>query len=347
MTAPLLSICIATFRRAAYLPQTLDSILDQWQPGVELVVVDGASPDETPDIMARYLARHPFIVYRREPTNSGVDADFDKAVAYASGDYCWLMSDDDLLATGALVRVLQELRESLEPPLDLLVLNTEVRNRDLRMQLMAARAPVEQDRTYGEGDAERLFSDACLHLSFIANTVVRRALWLQRERSRYYGCFFIHIGVLFQAPVARAKFLAAPLVVMRDGNANWTPRSFEIWMRRWPELVWSFQHYSVEARERVTPRHPAHSTKMLAWLRGLGGYGRGEYAGLRSEIGVARRLAALLLAHLPGRLVNALVASYCAVSRDPARRMKLYSLVTAPSASAWTRVVAARSGVTP
>jgi hypothetical protein len=86
---------------------------------------------------------------------------------------------------------------------------------------------------------------------------------------------------------------------------------------------------------------------MLAWLRSLGGYGRGEYAGLRSEIGRGRRLAALLVTCLPVRLANALVASYCALGHDPALRMKLYGLVTAPSASAWARFVAARHGVTP
>jgi glycosyltransferase involved in cell wall biosynthesis len=167
---PLLSICIATFKRAAFLGATLDSILCQWCDGVELVVVDGASPDETPDIMRGYLARYPGIVYRREATNSGVDADFDKAVGYACGVHCWLMSDDDLLAPGALGTVLQEL---VTRPVDLLVLNTEVRNRDLSVQLMPRRAQLDDDRSYGTADAEALFSDACIHLNFIASTVVR------------------------------------------------------------------------------------------------------------------------------------------------------------------------------
>jgi hypothetical protein len=137
------------------------------------------------------------------------------------------------------------------------------------------------------------------------------------------------------------------LVIMRDGNAMWTPRSFEIWMERWPELVWSFSSFSAAARARVTPRHPARSPKMLAWLRGLGGYGQPEYARhLRDHVGPGVRLLALLLAHSPVRMVNALVASYCAASRDPALRMKLYSLVMAPSASAWARRLAARVGVT-
>ena len=62
----LLSICIATYRRGPYIGATLDSILQQMPPGVELLVVDGASPDDTPQVMHRYLQKHPEIVYRRE-----------------------------------------------------------------------------------------------------------------------------------------------------------------------------------------------------------------------------------------------------------------------------------------
>jgi abequosyltransferase len=343
MGAPLLSICIATFRRAQFLPQTLDSILEQWCDGIELVVVDGASPDETPDILARYIERYPFIVYRREPTNSGVDADFDKAVGYASGRYCWLMSDDDLLAKGAIARVLRELAQG---SLDLLVLNTEVRNRDLSVQLMARRAGLGSDRNYGDADSERLFRDTCLHLSFIAATVIRRDVWLARQRSPYYGCFFIHIGVIFQAPLGQARFLAAPLVIMRDGNAMWTPRSFEIWMRRWPALVWSFDTFSEAARRSVSPRFPAQDPKMLAWLRGLGAYGPTEYdSDLRENLELPPKLLARMLARIPVRLANAINATYCALRRGPDCRMKLYSLVTAESASGWARWLASRHRV--
>ena len=96
-----LSVCIATFNRADFIGQTLDAILEQVTPEVELVVVDGASQDQTAAVMAQYLVRYPHIVYRREAENSGVDRDFDKAVAYASGEYCWLMSDDDVIKCSA------------------------------------------------------------------------------------------------------------------------------------------------------------------------------------------------------------------------------------------------------
>ena len=41
MTQPLLSICIATYNRARFIGETLDSIIPQVTPAVEIVIVDG------------------------------------------------------------------------------------------------------------------------------------------------------------------------------------------------------------------------------------------------------------------------------------------------------------------
>src|SRR3990172_8001177 len=102
---PKLSVCIATFKRATFIGETLESILGQVEPGVEVVVVDGASPDDTEEVVRRLAVAHSGLRYHREPVNSGVDADYDKAVGYAQGEYCWLMTDDDVLVPGAIARV--------------------------------------------------------------------------------------------------------------------------------------------------------------------------------------------------------------------------------------------------
>ena len=122
MSAKKLSICIATFKRGKFLGETLETIVGQLTPEVELIVLDGASPDNTQELMEQYQRRYPQIRYIREATNSGIDQDYDKAVGYATGDYCWLMTDDDLLRTGALARVLSELKENR----DLVIVNAEV-----------------------------------------------------------------------------------------------------------------------------------------------------------------------------------------------------------------------------
>ncbi|RYD61491.1 MAG: glycosyltransferase, partial [Sphingomonadales bacterium] len=101
-----LSICIATFNRAAFIGETLQALVEQLRPGVEIVIVDGASPDDTAAAVRPFLEVAPAIRYCRESENSGVDGDYDKAVGYARGEHVWLFPDDDLPAPGAIDRVL-------------------------------------------------------------------------------------------------------------------------------------------------------------------------------------------------------------------------------------------------
>ena len=106
---PRLSICIPTYNRADFIVHCLDSILDQWAEGVELVIVDGGSKDATPSVIADYQRRYPFIKYFQRLSNVGIDEDVLKVVELAKGDYCWLMSDDDQFEQGALAEVLRKL----------------------------------------------------------------------------------------------------------------------------------------------------------------------------------------------------------------------------------------------
>ena len=120
-----LSICIATYNRADVIGETLAGIIPQLQGGVELVVVDGASPDTTPDVVRSALQGRSDCRYVRLEKKGGVDQDYCRAVAEARGEYCWLMTDDDLLKPGAVERVLRALQSNP----DLLVVNAEVAGR--------------------------------------------------------------------------------------------------------------------------------------------------------------------------------------------------------------------------
>ena len=334
-----LSVCIATFNRAAFIGETLDSILPQLSADVELVIVDGGSRDGTADLMADYVRRHPAIVYRRESENCGVDRDFDKAVQYARGEYCWLMSDDDVLTPDAIATVLERLAS--EP--ELVVVNAEIRSRDLRLLLKPRQLEVWSDLDFDGPEHERLFTVAAGYLSFIGAGVIRRSTWLARSRAPYFGSLFIHVGVIFQPPVlGHASVIARPLVRIRAGNAMWSARGFEIWIDKWPRLVWSFEQFSDRARTAVTQRDPACSLKVLLHYRALGAYGLAEYdswfAGGRRP---HHRLAGLV-ARLPAPLVNTAIALYCLARRHASAGPMLYDLQNAKCASAPTHWAARR-----
>jgi len=300
-----LTICIATYNRGAFIGETLDSIIAQLRPGIEIVIVDGASPDNTMAAVAPYLERSSAIRYFRESANSGVDGDYEKAVSYAAGRHCWLFPDDDLLAPGALDRVLEALEDGA---VDLLVVDAEVRDRTLSRTLQSGRLARRGERRYGAEDADALLADAGYCLSFIGGVIIRKDLWTSRRREPYIDSLFIHVGVIFQERgIGLAKILAEPLVMIRAGNAMWRARGFEIWAFKWPSLIWSFQGFSDAAKAKVTPSEPWRRFWWLLGYRALGAYSRSEYdLYFAQKLSARERLIPRLAAVFPGRFANLL-----------------------------------------
>lgn len=304
-----LSICIATFKRAAFIGETLDSILPQCGEGVELVLVDGASPDNTEEVVKGYQRRFPRLRYFRQPVNKGVDEDFSTAVSLAQGRYCWLMSDDDLLKPGAVNEVLRHIRDGYS----LILANAEVKDSRMERVLLDRKVPVQENRVYLVGEDEGYFVDAGQYLSFIGCVIIDKKIWDKRDKNSYFGTVFIHVGVIFQAPMpAPVLLIARPLVSIRYGNAQWSARGFEIWMFKWPKLIWSFAQFSDMAKSRVCSRYPWRSLFPLLNLRAMGVYSRAEYERYiqPNPVSLMLKVAAFGVAMIPAKLLNVLAELY-------------------------------------
>ena len=274
MTTPLLSICIATYNRADVIGQTLDSIISQIQEEVEIVVVDGASTDDTANVMQQYQDRCPAIRYHRMPVKGGVDRDFFHAVSFAAGEYCWLMTDDDIVKPGAVDTILALLPRKYS----LIVLNAEVRDKSLMNRLDSRRLRLAADTYYDPASREKLFIETATYLTFIGAVVIDRALWNERIKEPYIGTEFIHVGVIFQKDLPHGAFVVAdPCLIIRFGNAQWSPRHFEIWQIKWPSLIWSFSDISDQAKARISLRNPWKNMVILLLERACEGYTIHEY----------------------------------------------------------------------
>jgi len=277
-----LSICIPTLNRAPFIGATLESIISQATDETEIVIVDGGSRDNTDAVLESYSRKFSRLRYVRSPTsetqqgkpsNSGFDLDCNHAVEIARGEYCWLMTDDDLLLPGAVAAVLDKIATGA----DLVIVDAEVRNADFSRLWHERRLPLRADRVYETGDFEDFFVDTCDHLSFVGAIIIKRSEWLERAKQPYVGSGFIHVGVLFQRPFERQIIVVAkPLVRIRFGNALWSSRSFVIWNVNWPELVWSFM-FSEEAKRKVVSREPWRDIRKLVAFRFLGGYSMAQY----------------------------------------------------------------------
>jgi abequosyltransferase len=306
---PLLSICIATYNRAGYIGETLDSIIPQLDDDIELLVVDGASTDNAEEVVRKYVQKESRIRYIRLSAKGGVDQDYDKSVQLARGEFCWLFTDDDLLKPGAVAAVKAAINEGH----GLIVVNAEVRNHELSVILQSRRIVMHDNKLYAPNAMECLFVDALDYLSFIGAVVIRRSVWLSRERESYFGTEFIHVGVIFQKSLTEtALIIAEPYIIIRFDNAQWESRRFEIWMFKWPKLVWSFKDISSEAMLRVSPKEPWRRFRMLIVLRSRGEYNIKMYHQYLSTMrtSVLWKFCACLIAFLPKKIFIGIVFSY-------------------------------------
>jgi abequosyltransferase len=325
-----LSICIATLNRAAFIGATIESIIAQAADEVEIVIVDGASVDNTEEIVRGYQTDFPQLHYVRRDTNMGVDQDFAKAVELARGEYCWLFSDDDLMKPGAVLVVF----EAIKRQYGLIILNAEVRNFDLSKLLEPRRLRLNADHIYEPQDGHRLMADVGSYLSFIGCVIIKRQLWNSREKEKYFGSFFVHVGVIFQKPLPEDTLVVAePLISIRYGNAMWHDKYFEIWMFKWPALIWSFAYCTDEAKAKVCPREPWRRARTLLLQRAKGAYTIMTYRKwLKPRLNRHwNRLKYLAIAHLPARLANALATTYfLAFSHVPGQPLQLVDLKNSP-----------------
>ena len=99
---PLVSIVLPTHNGARYIEQAIQSCLDQTYPNIEIIIVDDASTDETPELLARIAAGNHRIRVIRHTQNQRLPGALNTGFANAKGDYLTWTSDDNLYEPEAI-----------------------------------------------------------------------------------------------------------------------------------------------------------------------------------------------------------------------------------------------------
>ena len=92
---PLVSICIPSYNSAQFIKQTIESVLSQSYPNIELIISDDCSTDSTTEIIRSFSDNR--ILFHQQERNLGVEGNWNSALRLASGTYIKMMGADDLL----------------------------------------------------------------------------------------------------------------------------------------------------------------------------------------------------------------------------------------------------------
>ncbi|MBA3656407.1 MAG: glycosyltransferase family 2 protein [Gemmatimonadaceae bacterium] len=242
-----LSICIPTYNRSHHLANCLESVRvsrDRAGCDVEVCVSDNASTDATEAIVRAMQERMP-IVYHRNPKNLGIPRNFLNVVEMASGEFAWLLGDDDLLMAHSLAEICALIEG--HAGVDFFYVNSFHLDTEYVLSfpqpfntanLPDAMMPFSSWRGEGELPFLRLI-DPKVSWDFLGGmflSVFRRSKWLEHAGalsasaladSRTFSEFdntFPHVKIFARAfSDSRAYFHPKPLSVCLTGAREWAP----------------------------------------------------------------------------------------------------------------------------
>jgi glycosyltransferase involved in cell wall biosynthesis len=97
---PFISICIPTYKNAAYVERLLNSIVQQSYRDFEIVVTDNSPDNSVEKLVQQFSDRLPIRYYKNEPP-TGMAENFNEGLKKAGGTWIKPMHDDDWFASPA------------------------------------------------------------------------------------------------------------------------------------------------------------------------------------------------------------------------------------------------------
>jgi GT2 family glycosyltransferase len=98
------SIVLPTYNGSRYIKKSIDSCLNQTHKNIELIVVDDASTDTTPEIISSYTDKR--IRYLRNEKNMKLSKSLNVGFAHANGEFLTWTSDDNYYDSEAIKTML-------------------------------------------------------------------------------------------------------------------------------------------------------------------------------------------------------------------------------------------------
>lgn len=185
---PLLSICIPTYNRAQCISEQLErlSALDSFVfDQIEIIISDNCSLDSTQQIVESYVDKFSF-VYLRNVENIGPDANFLQCMEYASGNYIWLLGDDDYILIEHLPNLLNELEKN-------------------DYGLVHIKIPEGNFQSKEYIDCEQFLEDIGIFITFMSSNIMHHTFFQKIDLHDYIGSYFLQVPAYLISAISSRK----------------------------------------------------------------------------------------------------------------------------------------------
>ncbi|MDE1163801.1 MAG: glycosyltransferase [Pseudomonas sp.] len=192
---PLVTVIIASYNHAAYIEASVNSVLNQTYPNIELLVIDDGSSDNSVALLQRLQAEHGFDL--RVQANKGLSTTLNEAIARSNGSLVAPFGSDDIMLPERIA--IQVAYMAGKPEVGICAGNIETI--DQHGQVMGAREQRNRHQPFRRLDFDDLFLNR-------KPGPAAPTLMLRREALLKVGCF---------DPAIRLEDVYIELSILREG----------------------------------------------------------------------------------------------------------------------------------
>ncbi len=209
-----ISICIPQFNRIEFLKISLQTIRHQKNVDLEVLISDDASTDDTSTQIPELQKDYPFpLHYFRFEKNEGYDRNLRKSLEMATGEYCFVLGNDDTLSDDeALSRLVKFIINNNRPDVGFCNSADYVNHNDVQVR-------AKNSEIIGSGPeiALKYYSS----FSFVAGLIYKKTAFDSVNTTKFDGSIYVQIYLATLIIIRGGKlFTFKEPLVLKDIRVN-------------------------------------------------------------------------------------------------------------------------------
>lgn len=203
-----ISICIPQYNRINYLLRSLKMIESQTYHNIEISISDDCSTDNTVEEIAnlKKVYKYP-IIFDRNAQNMGYDRNYRKCIEMATGDYAFVIGNDDsIYGNESIAWLVGFLKENNYPDVGFCNMIEERTGGTLIKRAL-------KTTILGSGTQVALKNYSCF--SFVGGLIYKRSTFLNFNTAKYDGSIYsqMYVGVYMIVNGAKLFSIVEPFVL--------------------------------------------------------------------------------------------------------------------------------------